>query len=641
MRVRDVQPDPESEPMARIEAVAELLRGEDRHLLRALATEHVLRFYEFDRAARTIGSISRQDLEPAEVEDPEQGAQDAIEQLFASLEPDGQSTQVLHSLRQVLHDLQGQRLAGVVLLTDGRETPAQPIADALAAVRNFGTKIYPVPIGSDEPPRNIEVQTVNVQDTAFKGDIVNVRATIRGTGYAPGHPVTVILKDQSTDLPLIGPDGQPVRREVMLADDNPQEVELHFKPEEVGTLDLVVEAVPQPGEIDEEDNIRIAQISVLDAQINVIYVDGYPRWEYRYIRDEMIRDETVLISSLLTSADPSFSHEGNIPIRRFPESMEELMEYDVVLFGDVDPRQFTDRQLQLVAEFVAEKGGGFGMVAGPRWSPAAYRNTAIAPVLPVNIARVPPNQGIGHNITEGFRPVITPAGQNSSIFRFLPDREENLRYITEDLQPLFWYLQGVTVKPGVGEVLAEHPGDFGPDGRKAPLLVIGRYGAGRTLFSAIDDSWRWRFYTGESIFDTYWVQQLRYLARSKKLGQRRFTFVSLRPAYELGEQLTYDAGAGSGVQHWVISGLHVTTDQACNDARYLVAHALHVRVVVLSPRVVPLGNLLVVLRLVHPLHPVFSVGRSHDAYPPSKKSCRQSKRRCQYGLPSPGEACGC
>jgi hypothetical protein len=74
-------------------------------------------------------------------------------------------------------------------------------------------------------------------------------------------------------------------------------------------------------------------------------------------------------------------------------------------------------------------------------------------------------------------------------------------------------------------------------GKTGPLLVLGRYGAGRTLFSAIDDSWRWRFYTGESVFDTYWVQQLRYLARSKKLGQRRLTFVSSRPVYELGQQV--------------------------------------------------------------------------------------------------------
>ncbi len=75
---------------------------------------------------------------------------------------------------------------------------------------------------------------------------------------------------------------------------------------------------------------------------------------------------------------------------------------------------------------------------------------------------------------------------------------------------------------------------------KPPILVLGRFGAGRTLFSAIDDTWRWRYYTGESVFDTYWVQQLRYLARSKKLGQRRANFTASRTSYELGDQITLD-----------------------------------------------------------------------------------------------------
>jgi hypothetical protein len=70
--------------------------------------------------------------------------------------------------------------------------------------------------------------------------------------------------------------------------------------------------------------------------------------------------------------------------------------------------------------------------------------------------------------------------------------------------------------------------------------VLGRFGAGRTLFSAIDDSWRWRYYTGESVFDTYWVQQLRYLARSRKLGQRGIQFVADRFSYEHGERVKLD-----------------------------------------------------------------------------------------------------
>jgi uncharacterized membrane protein len=220
--------------------------------------------------------------------------------------------------------------------------------------------------------------------------------------------------------------------------------------------------------------------------------------------------------------------------------MDEMMKYDVVLFGDVDSRQFTDRQLQLISDFVNKKGGGFGMVAGPRFSPIAYRNTPVEAVLPVNIAQVLPEDP-GAEYKEGWRPIITDEGRRgeaSTIFRFFADAKVNDKYLKEDLQPLFWVLRGITAKQGTGLVYAEHPGISGPDGRPAPVLVLGRFGAGRTLFSAVDDSWRWRYYTGESVFDTYWVQQIRYLARSKKLGQRRMTFVSDRTTYELGDRVT-------------------------------------------------------------------------------------------------------
>ncbi|HZN66109.1 MAG TPA: hypothetical protein VFB66_12510 [Tepidisphaeraceae bacterium] len=534
MRVKDVVEGAESP--TRLEAAVDLLADGDQALLKELAKVHQLRLYTFDKDARPLSG----DAQPQAVDGP---VDPAMVKVLEGLKPEGQNTQVLRALSTVLADLQGQRLAGVVVVTDGRETPATPVADALRSVKNYGVKVYPVAVGSDRAPTNIDLQAVSVQDSAFKDDIVAFKLLLRGSGYQPGHTVQVRLKDKKTGALLKTPEGRGAEKTVSIADDRPVEEEILFKPEQVGPLDIVAEAVAQPGELDEQDNTRTAQIAVLDARIAVLYVDGYPRWEYRYIKNEMIRDRTVNISCLLTSADPTFAQEGDPPaegfpgpVRRFPESVEEIMQYDVVLFGDVDPRQFTDTQIALVGEFVSKRGGGFGMVAGPRWSPAAYRNTLIEAMLPVSIARAQPDAP-GDVITEGFRPMLTREGAGSSIFRFFADRAANEKFLREELQPIFWYAKGVTAKPGVGVVYAEHPTETGPDGRKAPVLVLGRFGAGRTLFSGIDDSWRWRFYTGESVFDTYWIQQLRYLARSKKLGQRRITFTSDRPAYEQFEQV--------------------------------------------------------------------------------------------------------
>jgi uncharacterized membrane protein len=530
MRIRDAIGRGTADPQSRLDAAIDLFDGQDRQLLRDLAKVHTLRFYRFDATATPIISPSTQ---------PSESKQSDVEPLAAALSqltPIGQSTQVGDSIRGVLDDLQGQRLAGIVLCTDGRETPSRPIAATIAQLKDAGIRIYPVAIGSDAAPLNIELQSATAQDSAFLGDIVNVKAVVRATGLPKPRDIAVHLTDKKTGQPILGADGQPVESHVFLNGDQPANVELQFKPTEVGNLDLLVAAEKLPGEIDEEDNSRTVQVSVLDAKVALLYVDGYPRWDYRYLKNEMIRDKSIVLSCLLTSADPDFRQEGTRPITRFPESIDEMMDYDVVIFGDVDPRQFSDAQLQLVSEFVSKKGGGFGMVAGPRYSPQAFRGTPIETILPVDISHVVSEEDRG-TITEGFRPVLTTQGANSSIFRFFPDKLRNDRYLQDQMPPLFWYCRGVTVKPGAGELYAQHPTDMDPSNHPAPILVLGRFGAGRTMFSAIDDSWRWRLYTGESVFDTYWVQQIRYLARGRKLGQRRLSLVASRPTYQLGDQV--------------------------------------------------------------------------------------------------------
>lgn len=525
---------------SRFEQAVRLLGDNDGKLLRDLAAHHTIKIYRFDRDAQAVATVNGADPDNRMAANPSVAA--ATEALTA-VPVTGQSTQVLASVKTVMDDLQSQHVAGVVVMTDGRDSPPEANAAGLNALKDYGVSVWSVPLGSTNPARNISVTAVDLEPSAFKDDLTDVKVTIRATGYEANHSVTLDLKDKKTGKPLLDDVGKPIVKQVNVPDDQPFTTEMQFKPHDVGTLDLIVEAVPQPGETDEEDNVRFAQVAVLDTKVAVLYVDGYPRWDYRYLKNALLRDQTMTVSCLLTSADQTFTQEGSRPIRRFPETMEELMDYDVVLFGDVDPRQFTDAQLQLVSDFVAQKGGGFGMVAGPKWSPSSYRNTPLEALLPVTIAGTVPEDDDSVAITAGFRPVLTPAGEDSSIFRFFADRAKNEAFVRDDLPAVFWYCRGIAVKPGVGEVYAEHPTDLGPDGRHAPVLVVGRFMAGRTLFSAIDDSWRWRYYTGESIFDAYWVQQLRYLARGRKLGERKLTFSADQPAYEMGQTVTLRARA--------------------------------------------------------------------------------------------------
>jgi uncharacterized membrane protein len=549
MKVKDVA-GADGKPVSRLDAVIDLLGGDDAKLLRQLSSVHDVRIYDFSRGPKEIAEIAGPTT---------RGSDSGIDKAIAALgdiKPDGNGTQVVSSLTSVLEDLQGQRLAGVVVLTDGRETPAQAPAEAIAAVKSFGVNVYPVAVGSDRMPQNIAVQSVTFEDTAFVDDFTNLHVTLRASGYEANHPITLALLRQSTHdgqivrTPVLDEAGSEITKTVIAADDKPFDADLQFKPTsaDIPVANLVVEAKPQPGEMDDSDNFHPARLDVLDDNISVLYVDGYPRWDYRYLKNSLLRDKTIKVSCLLTSADPSFRQEGsddpNRPqyqnswrITAFPESMDRLLDYDVVILGDVDPRQFTDAQLQMISDFVSKKGGGFAMVSGPRWSPQSYRNSPIESLLPVIITHTEADDGQS-SITQGFRPVLTRAAAHYPIFRLFADWEANEEFVKNHLQPIFWYCRGVMIKPGVGITLAEHPTDLGPDDHKAPILVIGTYGTGRTIFSAIDDSWRWRYYTGESVFNTYWVQQLRYLARGRKIGQRKMSFTADSDVYELGKQVS-------------------------------------------------------------------------------------------------------
>ena len=237
----------------------------------------------------------------------------------------------------------------------------------------------------------------------------------------------------------------------------------------------------------------------------------------------MLRQPSVRISCLLTGSAADFVQEGSPadpkvgfpgPVQRFPEKAEELSAFDVLLLGDVDPRLFTDGQLRMVADFV-RGGGGLGMVAGPKYAPSSYRKTLLAELLPVNVEKVEPDAKDAL-FSEGFEPALTEAGRASPICRAWRDcapagRGRSRRTCTGTAGASPPARRGT-----VSRCSPTHPSRQGRHGGPSPLLVVGRSGKGRTLFSAVDDTWRSRDTTnGVEAFAGYWVEQFRYLAAGK------------------------------------------------------------------------------------------------------------------------------
>jgi uncharacterized membrane protein len=418
-------------------------------------------------------------------------------------------------------------LAAIVLVSDGRSTESTDMGDALDAARNRQIPIMSVRIGSPVPRRSISVGPLRAQQTVFAGDLLAIEARIEAAGMTEPTSVLVALLDDRSGLVLAT---EPVTID---PESGIAVVELRTKPARAGDFRYRVQVAPLPGELQTDDNVDRIDVTVLEDQLHVLYVEGYPRFEYRYLKNALLRERTMRFSVLLLEADPQFVQEGTDPIRRFPETPEELHRYDVVVLGDVDPRAgwLSDGQMTMLLDFVGHEGGGFALIAGERSAPQRFAGTPLEKLIPVRIDPAETGRSM-RALTTGYRPVLTPEGRASRIFRLDEDIETTQdRY--DALSEWYWFAWTGGGKPGA-TVLAEHPTVQTISG-PMPLVVSGRYGAGKVFFQATDDIWRWRRHTGELLVDSYWIQVVRSLMQSQRVARdRRYTVRCDRREYPFG-----------------------------------------------------------------------------------------------------------
>ncbi|MBI1826678.1 MAG: VWA domain-containing protein [Planctomycetes bacterium] len=503
----------EANPISRLGQVKKALLASDEIALRKLVEKNGVQLSSFSSGVEPLAFAENSD-----------GVGD-LNKAIESMNADSPSTDVVGAIRQVLERSQGRHLAAIVLATDGQSTQSGSMNDAIDAAVGRQIPIYALRVGSTKRPTDIEVGPLRAPDRVFVHDLLAVEAPVSVRSTEPSVAVKLTLIDerngavvatQTTTIETQGP---------------PKMIELRTKTSRPGQARFRVVAEALPDELNKENNTDRVDVNILDDRLRVLYVEGYPRFEYRYLKNALLREQTVQLSVLLLEVDEDFVQEGTDPIRRFPETPEELNRFDVVLFGDVDPRSgwLSASQMNMLLDYVGNEGGGFGMIAGERWTPRRFVGTPLEKLIPVNID----TQFLGRYdapLTIGFRPTITSEGRSSRILRFAQDRGESER-IFDTLPELYWLAKTLGPKPGAA-VLLEHPGLNTPNG-SMPVVVLGRYGAGKVFFQATDDTWRWRRSTGEFLHDSYWVQVARELMRDSRVAQdRRYAITTDRRTYE-------------------------------------------------------------------------------------------------------------
>jgi hypothetical protein len=497
--------------LTRLNLAKGILLGGARDLLGTIQRNYKLKVYFVSSAARDQG-----------------GSLDDIRAAIRSLEPSGEASRLGAGLRRVLGDLRGTPPAAILLLSDGINTDGETLADAARYARRKGVPLFTVGIGSEQPVQDLELSDLLVDEVVFVDDIVNFECKLTATGLA-GSTVEVTLREQGKPEVL-------ARTKVTVGKDGAAErIRLPYRPTQVGEFDYVVEVEHLPDEARGENNRQQRLVSVRKEQIRVLLVQAYPNYEFRYLKNMLDRDNTIQLKTVLQDADLEYAELDPTALRVFPVRREELFEFDVLLFGDVNPAFLSASVMQNINDFVEQKGGGVAFVAGPLYTPLAFRQTPLATLFPIDLeTAVGPKLNQANVITEGFRVVPTDLGLSSPQMQLGDTLAETIR-IWEHLPELYWLLETPALKPAA-RVLAEHPSRLGADGRKLPVFSLQYVGAGKVLFHATDDTWRWRFRVGDVFFSRYWVQTIRYLSRSKLLGKDRSAELTTdRRQYRRGE----------------------------------------------------------------------------------------------------------
>jgi von Willebrand factor type A domain len=513
-----------SDQTTRLAIAKGLILKDHSKLLRELEKKHKVRLYAVSNSTRRLSEIDLPNDIPG------------AETMLLGLEAAGSQSRLGDGVRFVLTELRGAPPTAIILLSDGQTTEGEPLSKAAALAEKKGVPLFTIGLGSPEKARDIELTELLVDDVVFVDDAVRFQAKLSARGFA-GEKAVVRLKELEPGSKDPASAREIDSKEVELpSDTEPKRVELVHHPKTTGERIFIIEVDRLPREL-QTDNNRIERVvNVRKEKLRVLVVDSEPRYEYRYLKNYLERDETIDLNVVLLSSDPNYSDQDRSAIPTFPASKDDLFTYDVVLFGDADVSYLSVSQLQNLVEFVTEKGGGILFVAGDLFNPLAYQGTPLELLLPIELSSDARNPTAAGTSLKSFRPELTVEGRGSPIFRFGDDDASSMK-IWDGLPELFWYFEAPRRKPAA-LVLAEHPVAMGSDG-KLPLVLYQFMGAGKSMFHAFDDTWRWRYRAGDRYFGRFWVQTIRFLARSRLVGQRQAEVQTDRRRYQRGQPIQF------------------------------------------------------------------------------------------------------
>ncbi|HEX6894340.1 MAG TPA: vWA domain-containing protein, partial [Bryobacteraceae bacterium] len=428
-----------------------------------------------------------------------------------ALQPNASSTRLGDSLKQLSAETSDLPIGAMVLLSDGGDNTGNINADAINALRARHIPVHTVGFGRERAQHDVELDDAVVAPRALAGSRLAAKITWHQRGYT-GTKVNLTVRDISSN-----PAKVLTSRTVDLgAEGSLQTENLMFDVGGAGARTLQVAVAPLPGEENTANNTLTRVVNVGSEARRILYIEGEPRWEYKFIRQAEEDDRMVQIVSMVRTSQNKVYRQGISDPQElaggFPSRAEDLFAYQGLIIGSVEAGYFSQSQQQLIHEFVDRRGGGLLLLGGQfSLADGGWNATNLTDLMPTTLPtqagtfhrEQDPRNGTTHTFAE-----LAPAGADSTVTRLVDDSAANAEK-WKKLPYLMDYEDPGTPKPGA-TVLANM---VTPEGRKLPLLITENFGRGRSGIMATGGSWRWQMSLplGDTAHDLFWQQLLRWL----------------------------------------------------------------------------------------------------------------------------------
>jgi uncharacterized membrane protein len=420
---------------------------------------------------------------------------------------DDERSDLSGALRAVQDHYRNQPLAGVIVVSDGGDTSSE---DAAAVVGDSTLPVYAVGVGAPRGEADFEVLDVSAGEAALTDSSIDLTVAAVSRGAAAAFDLRVLENGRPIDVRRVTPaaDGGPVRTVITVS-----------PPRETATL-YTIEIPSAPDELVLENNRRSVLVEPPGRKRRLLVVEGAPGFEHSFIKRALLLDQGIEVDSVVrkgrdAQGDSTFfvqsvSDRASQLATGFPNTRAALYQYDAVILANIEPDSLSRVQLEMIADFVDQRGGGLLALGAKTFAQQGLMGTPIEDVLPVSLSDRgsgvvrASNRGGG----ERYTVAVTAEGESHPVMRIASTPEEMARR---------W--SAVPALAGVATLGAPRPGAqvlalVRADDGARPLVAVQRFGRGRAMIFTGEASWRWRMRlpSSDRTYELFWRHAARWLS---------------------------------------------------------------------------------------------------------------------------------